>query len=252
LIQLTIIKITDYGPWTLTLGSDREHKLQILQASLYKEVQQLFSEKNCLAFLNRADELFVVTNQLTLDDHIIIQKKLEKLFDLKLSMSIGFAQTPFDANLKAYEGKKSSVILNKDHNIYGFINGHDAQKVTIMHFDVEDFTSKRKTQSPYDLSSIIFKLYSSMSGCFLKRKSMAFFMGGDNFMVVANDDAAKEIARKFIDITKKELGLLLNCGIGIGKTSREAAKLATESLDTIREIRDSGKDKPEILERSCF
>jgi GTP cyclohydrolase IIa len=77
-------------------------------------------------------------------------------------------------------------------------------------------------------------------------------MGGDNFMVVANDDAAKEIARKFIDITKKELGLLLNCGIGIGKTSREAAKLATESLDTIREIRDSGKDKPEILERSCF
>jgi GTP cyclohydrolase IIa len=252
LIQLTIIKINDYGPWTLTLGSDREYKLQILQASLYQQVQQLFSEKNCLAFLNRSDELFVVTNQLTLDDHITIQKKLAKEFDLKLSMSIGFGQTPFDANLKAYEGKKSSVILNKEHNIYGFVNGQDEQKVTIMHFDVEDLTSKRKTQSPYEVSYTMFKLYSLMSEFFLDRKSMAFFMGGDNFMVVASDYDAKEIARKFIDQTKNNLGLLLNCGIGIGKTSREAAKLATESLDKIREIRDSGKNKPEILETSCF
>ena len=70
MIQLTIIKINDYGPWTLTLGSDREHQLQILQASLYKEVQQLFSEKNCLAFLNIADEFFVLTNGLSLDGHL--------------------------------------------------------------------------------------------------------------------------------------------------------------------------------------
>ena len=60
MIQLSIMKITGYGPWTLTLGSDREHELQMLQASLYKQLQQLFSEKNCLVFLNRADEFFVV------------------------------------------------------------------------------------------------------------------------------------------------------------------------------------------------
>ena len=79
MIQLSILKITEYGPWTLTLGSDREHELQMLQASLYKQVQKLFSEKNCLAFLNRSDEFFVVSNGLTLDDHIEIQKTLEGL-----------------------------------------------------------------------------------------------------------------------------------------------------------------------------
>ena len=43
--------------------------------------------------------------------------------------------------------------------------------------------------------------------------------------------------------------LLKNCdGIGTGKTARNAVKLATKSLDTIREIRDSGKEKPEIYE----
>jgi GTP cyclohydrolase IIa len=251
LIQLTIIKITEYGPWTLTLGSDREHELQILQASLYLQVQKLFSERNCLAFLNRSDEFFVVTNGLTLDDHILIQKKLEESFELKLSMSIGFADTPFDANLKAYEGKKHLVILNKEHNIFGFVNGCADQKVTIMHFDIDNLSSQRKIKSPYEISSIIFKLYSSMSEFFLARKSMAFFMGGDNFMVVAND-GAKEMGREFIDGTKKDLGILLNCGIGIGKTSREAAMLATQSLDKIREIRDSGKEKPEIVEKSCF
>ena len=44
------------------------------------------------------------------------------------------------------------------------------------------------------------------------------------------------------------MNLLLNCGIGISTTGRGAAKLATKSLDIIREIRDSGKEKPEVYE----
>ena len=82
MIQLSILKITEYGPWTLTLGSDREHELQMLQASIYKEVQKLFSEKNCIVFLNRSDEFFVVSNGLNLDDHIQVQKILKKLFEV--------------------------------------------------------------------------------------------------------------------------------------------------------------------------
>ncbi len=90
-----------------------------------------------------------------------------------------------------------------------------------------------------------------MSKFFLEKKYLSFFIVGDNFMVVATDNE-KEFAQDFIKRTKTDLNLLLNCGIGIGKTSREAAKLATTSLDKIREIRDSGKEKPEILETSCF
>jgi len=43
----------------------------------------------------------------------------------------------------------------------------------------------------------------------------------------------------------------LNCGIGNAKTAREATNLATKSLDTIRKIRDSGKEKPDVYELSC-
>jgi len=247
MIQLSILKISEYGPWTLTLGSDREHELQMLQASLYKEVQKLFSDKNCLVFLNRADEFFVVSNGLELEDHIQIQKTLENNFDIRLTISIGYADSPFDANLKAYEGKKNEIILNKEHNIFGFVNGKTDPQVSIMHLDVDDLSSKRKTNSPYEISSIIFELYSKMSKFFLEKKSLTFFMGGDNFMVIASKDA-KNSVQNFIDIIKSQDDISLNCGIGNAHTSREAVKLATKSLDTIREIRDSGKEKPDVYE----
>ena len=250
MIQLSILKISGYGPWTLTLGSDREHELQMLQASLYKEVQKLFSEKNCLVFPNRADEFFVVSNGLELDDHIQIQKALEKLFDIRLTISIGYGKSPFEANLKAYEGKKNETILNKEHNIFGFVNGKSDLTVSIMHLDIDDLTSKVKTNSPYEISSIIFELYSKMSKYFLEKNSLTFFMGGDNFMVIASDDA-KNSVQNFIDIIKSDDKISLNCGIGNGHTAREAVKLATKSLDTIRKIRDSGKEKPEVYELSC-
>ena len=247
MIQLSILKISEYGPWTLTLGSDREHELQMLQASLYKEVQKLFSDKNCLVFLNRSDEFFVVTNGLELEDHIQIQKTLEQSFDVRLTVSIGYAESPFEANLKAYEGQKNEIILNKEHDIFGFVNGKSELQVSIMHLDIDDLSSKRKTNSPYEISSIIFELYSKMSKFFLEKKSLTFFMGGDNFMVIASDDG-KNSVQNFIDMIKSNDDISLNCGIGNAHTSREAVKLATKSLDTIREIRDSGKEKPDVYE----
>ncbi|MFB5604132.1 MAG: GTP cyclohydrolase IIa [Candidatus Nitrosomaritimum aestuariumsis] len=250
MIQLSILKITEYGPWTLTLGSDREHELQMLQASLYKEVQKLFSEKNCIVFLNRSDEFFVVSSGLDLEDHIKIQEELEKLFEVRLTISIGSGDSPFEANLKAYEGKKNKIILNKEHNIFGFVNGKSDSEISIMHLDVDDLTSRRNTDSPYEISSIIFELYSKMSKFFLEKNSLTFFMGGDNFMVVSNDEGKKSV-QDFINMIKNNEKISLNCGIGNAKTGRDAVKLATKSLDTIREIRDSGKEKPEVYELSC-
>lgn len=250
MIQLSILKINGYGPWTLTLGSDREHALQMLQASLYKEVQKLFSEKNCIVFLNRADEFFVISNGLFLEDHIEIQKNLEKSFDVRLSMTIGSADSPFEANLKAYESKKNEIFLSKDYTIFGFINGKLEQKVSIMHFDVDNLSSRRKIKSPYEITATIFNLYAKMSNFFVKKNSLAFFMGGDNFMVVASDEA-KNSAKNFIELIEKEDEITLNCGIGTAKTAREAVSLATKSLDKIREIREMGKEKPNVYELSC-
>ena len=241
------MKITGYGPWTLTLGSDREHELQMLQASLYQKIQELFSKKNGLVFPNRSDEFFAVTNKISLDEHVEIQKELESKFEIKLSMSIGFGTSPFDANVLANESKKSKKLLNEKYSIFGSMNGKEEQNVTIMHLDVDSLSEKRKMISPYETSSLMFRLYSKLSDFFLQKRSLSFFMGGDNFMVISNSEH-KENAQEFINVIKHEMDLILNCGIGSGSTARDAAKLATKSLDTIREIRDSGKEKPEVYE----
>lgn len=250
MIQLTIIKITGYGPWTLTLGSDREHKLQMLQASLYREIQNLFSEKNCLAFPNRFDEIFVITNGLAVKDHVEIQEKLAKLFDLGLSMTIGQGKTPFEANSNADNARRMKIVLDKEHNIFGqqLQNGED--DVQIIHMDVDGSTSISATKSPYEISSLIIRLYAFMSEFFLKKNSLAFFMGGDNFMIISSKVAKEEIA-KFLELIKEQYGISFNCGIGNARTGRDAAKMATKSLDTIREIRDSGKEAQRILELTC-
>ena len=146
--------------------------------------------------------------------------------------------------------KKSQTFLNEEHHIYGFINETSDEQVTIMHLDVEDLTSSTQKKSPYEISSTIFNLYSKMSEFFLHKQSLTFFLGGDNFMIVSSNHA-KNSVKEFLDLVKKD-GIILNCGIGTAKTAREAAKLATKSLDTIREIRDSGGEKPEIYELSCF
>jgi len=250
MIQLTIIKITGYGPWTLTLGSDREHKLQMLQSSLYNEIQNLFSEKDGLVFSNRFDELFAITNGLSLNDHVKIQKQLAKSFDVKISMTIGYGDTPFEANLKADQGRKSKIILEKKYNIFGYMDGKASQLVQIMHMDVDGSTSISEKKSPYEISSLMFKLYSEMSEFFLTKNFLTFFMGGDNFMIVASGDG-KQHAMKFLNLMKKKHDIALNCGVGTARTAREAAKLATKSLDTIRDIRDSGKSNQRILEITC-
>ena len=69
-------------------------------------------------------------------------------------------------------------------------------------------------------------------------------------MVIANEEAKNSI-RDFIEFIKNTEQITLNCGIGTAQTARNAVKLATKSLDTIREIRDSGKEKPDIYELTC-
>ena len=250
MIQLTIIKITGYGSWTLTLGSDREYRLQILQATLYKEIQNLFSERNCLAFPNRFDEIFVITNSLSVNDHIEIQEKLEKSFHLGLSMSIGQGNTPYEANLNVDKARRSKITLDKDHNIFGLPLQKEEDLVQIIHMDVDGSTSISTNKSPYEISSLILKLYSEMSEFFLVRNSLAFFLGGDNFMIISSA-IDKEGITKFLDLIRQRHGISFNCGIGTAKTGREAAKLATKSLDKIRELRDSGTEGQRILELTC-
>lgn len=238
-------------PWTHTLGSDREYNLQMLQSSLYCEIQRLFSEKKGLVFANRFDELFAITNGFSLDDHIEIQKKLKVFFDLEISMAIGCGKSPFDANIDAHNMREHNVILDAEHRICGSLYRHQGDtKIQIMHMDIEGITEMCSIKSPYEISSLIIDLHNDMSKFFLAKKSLTFFMDGDNFMILS-DKNSDDDAREFVDLIKQKYGITLNCGIGTASTAKLAVTLATESLDGIRKLRDGGRPHTCLVSQIC-
>jgi GTP cyclohydrolase IIa len=249
MIQLTIIRIEGYGQWTLTLGSDREAQLQMLQARIYHDVQRLFSERDSIVFFNRFDEYFAITNGLDIDDHRHIQHELTKLYDnMLMSMTIGVGKTAFEANLNAYRTRKEGRMLDSNARIYGSLQ-HQADIAQIMHIDIDSSTKVGNWLSPYELTALIMKIYSTLAEEFLKHNSLAFFLGGDNVMVISNG-MTKEQADEVLKKVTAGNDIKLNCGIGIGKTGRRAAEAATRALDTIRDLREEGKIQT-IYEIQC-
>ena len=256
-IQISIIKIISYGPWTLTLGVDREAYLQMLQAQIYHDLQKFFSDKNSLVFFNRFDEYFALTNQLSVEDHIdIIQEFSKKHSNLKISISIGTGNTPFNANVEAHNVRSSNNLINKTFSIYGkssILNNktnHD-QNIKILHIDMDNSSHLTSKLSPYEVTFKIMELYTQLINYFLKYDSLTFFLGGDNFMVITPIDLQQQNVETIIKHISNDLNISLNCGIGIGKNGKNTAKAATFSLDTIRKHRKTGKIV-NIFESKCI
>jgi len=249
MIQLTIIRIEGYGQWTLTLGSDREAQLQMLQARIYHDVQKLFSQKDSIVFFNRFDEYFAITNGLDVDDHLDIQHELTQLYDdMLMSMTIGSGKTAFEANLNAYRTRKEEPIVESKARIFGNVQSH-SDIVQIMHIDIDSSAKVGTWLSPYELTALVMKIYSRLAEEFLKYNSLAFFLGGDNIMVISNG-MAREQADEVLKKVTAGNDVKLNCGIGIGRTGRKAAEAATKALDTIRDLREMGKIQT-IYEIQC-
>jgi GTP cyclohydrolase IIa len=240
MIQLTIIRIEGYGPWTLTLGYDREAQLQMLQTKIYHDVQRLFSEKDGLVYFNRFDEYFAITNGMSVQEHVAIQRELAGLYkDLKMSMAIGSGDTALAASMSAYKARQENRFADEKSRIFGSTANNDIS-AQVMHIDVDSSTKLSGRLSPYEVTALVMKVYSGLADEFLRRDALTFFIGGDNFMVIS-DGVTGEQADQVIKKVTAGLEVKLNCGIGIGRTGRRAAEAATKALDTIRDLRDEGK-----------
>jgi GTP cyclohydrolase IIa len=257
-IQITLVKIEGYGSWTLGLGSDRESQLQMLQAKLYYDLQKVFSDKECIVFQNRLDELVTITNGLSPQDHNNIYSYISDLYkEISLSMSVGIGQTPLDASISAYNCRKDKLSINKGARLYSdcnMISGSSSvpsdMMVQILHLDLDDSTGMTRTISPYEVSTFIIGIYSRMAEAFLILKNLTFYLGGDNFMVVSNPVTLTE-SKLVISKICQQMNINLNCGVGLAFSARGAVRAATEALDTVRRLRGQGKIQ-NIYEIDCL
>ncbi|MGA3406812.1 MAG: GTP cyclohydrolase IIa [Candidatus Bathyarchaeia archaeon] len=239
-IQVTLIQIDNYGPWTTTLGNDREHRLQILQAELYSSLQKSFSPKNALVFYNRFDEMLAVTNGISREEHKEIQANVQDHFPFTVSMSIGVDISPFKAHVRASrmlqtagsaQSSQRKNVLMADETLRAS-DGY----VQIAHIDVDDITDITDHSSPFETSIRLLRSHLELMTVFSQLDSLLFYMGGDNFMAVTRELSEETIAEKLSNYSLN--GLPLKFGLGIAQTARKAAELATMNLEHVRLSRD--------------
>jgi GTP cyclohydrolase IIa len=240
---MTVIQIDNYGPWTDTLGNDREHQLQILQAELYLSLQKKFAERGGLVFFNRFDEMLAVTNGISNQQHREIQAEVNTRFPFTVSMGIGVGGTPFEAQANASkllqktgsaQSEMRKAILVSDATL-----DDSKSYVQIIHIDINGITATSTDRaSAFETTMKVMAIYTDLVDSLRTRDSLLFYIGGDNFMGVANGVSVDEIT-SLLKGCHDESNLELKCGIGIAKTGRKAAELATMNLHKIRQNRNN-------------
>ena len=242
--QITIIKIKGYGPWTLKLGSDREARLQILQSKIYINVQEKFSRRDGIVYSNRFDELIAITNGISLQQHNEIQAELSDFHeDLNFLMFVGTGPAPLDAINDAHNAFLRNHAIGDNiyaSNVDVTHIGKIGNRIQVLHLDLDNSTTSLKDLSAYQITAFIFSVYSGLINEFIRLKSLTFYLGGDNFMVISSNLNQQQI-ENIINRINVNHKIKFNCGIGNGLTGREAVMSATKALDTIRKLRDGGK-----------
>jgi GTP cyclohydrolase IIa len=219
------------------LGSDREHVLQILQADIYSTIQRSFSEFGGLVFFNRFDEMLAVTNGIPESEHEIIKQDLQGRFPVTMSMAIGVGENPFQAQMMASrllqqngsaQSPERSGVIACERTL-----DLDLSHVQIMHFDIDGITENLTDHvSAYETSLHVMRVHTELMTALKDRDALVFFVGGDNFMGVANGLGTQEVESLLRSF--RDRNVRLKCGIGVARTGRKAAELAAMNLDLIR------------------
>jgi len=248
-LQITVIQLDNYGPWTVTPEPRPEPELQILQAKAYAYFQAKFWKLGGLVFQTRQDNLIGVTNGISLEQHESIARGFAREFPLTASMGVGIGEKAYEAQVNAtlaLQSAGSSRSPERKGVVVGKILGKLRDSwVEIAHADINHSTLFTDTKPIYDTHVLIQRTYQELASQLLREGALTFYMGGDNFMAITNGLGEDRMIEIFARI-KRDLGVELKAGIGGAKKPVEAAHLASKALQEIR----LGKNKSIIIRKT--
>ena len=242
MIQMTLIQIDNYGPWTVTPRPRTESDLQILQAELFADVQRLIAAKKGLVFFTRFDNLLAVTNGLNEEDHMRIQRSIRNRYPITISMGVGAAETAHEAQRLA---RLATIALQKEGGaqssgrkeilaINNLIENPEDSFVQAAHIDINSVTETlTDIESAFDTSFMVNKAQHYLMTKLREKGALLFFIGGDNFMSPCNGLSEDDLTQILKEIDE-EIGIGLKAGIGRADNMEDAAYMADIGLEIIR------------------
>ena len=239
MIQMTLIQIDNYGPWTVTPRPRNESDLQILQSELFADVQRQIAMKKGLVFFTRFDNMLAITNGLNEEDHLRIQRSIRNRYPITISMGVGAAETPHEAQRLATialqeKGGAQQSERKEILAIDSLVEAEDSY-VQVAHVDINSVTETlTDKESAFDTSFMVNKAQHYLMTKLIKKGSLIFFIGGDNYMCPCNGMSEEDITKILKEIDD-EISITLKAGIGRGRNAEDAAYMADIGLEEIRE-----------------
>lgn len=238
MIQITLIQIDNYGPWTVTPGPRAEPDLQTLQSRLYEDLEREFGARGGIVFYNRFDNLIAVSNGIGKEEHLRIQDSIRNRYPITISMGVAARDNPLEAQKVATQmiqkgggaqSKDRCEILNIDS-----LADEENSKVQIAHIDIDDITNTlTDVESAYDTSIVVYEVLIELMKELKKLNALCFFIGGDNYMAPSNGVTRSQLREALKNVDEKT-GVTLKAGVGIAKKGGQAADLADLGLEDIR------------------
>ena len=240
--QVTLVQIDNYGPWTVTPSPRREVDLQTLQSRLYADLSQLFGMQDGYVFFTRFDNMIAVTNGMDLEDHARIQESVRNRYPVTISLGVGHGRNPSSALVdatarlqnegSAQDERRTEVLLGQTLEE----SEQTDEDVQIAHFDVVDATGKYTDElDAFSTFSHIEQGYASlMQHLHDEHGSLAFFVGGDNVIVISSE-MTREDYEETIQFVRDDADVDLRVGVGRGTTAHDAGMAAKHGLEECRE-----------------
>lgn len=239
-VQLSLVQLDNYGPWTVTPSPRRETDLQSLQAHLYADFADFVGREDGYAFFDRFDNIIGVTNGIDRRTHERFQEHVRNQYPVTASIGIGAASTPLAALGKATEGLQDAgsaqdpnrtEILTAD----GTVDPAEGE-VTIAHFDIVDVTgtytdSVNAARTTLDVRRATLELAEYMQA---EHDSIARFVGGDNIIAVC-PRLSEEVFDDARDAVRERADIEMQVGVGRGLTAHDAGYRAKLALEECRE-----------------
>lgn len=238
MIQITLIQIDNYGPWTVTPGPRAEPDLQTLQSRLYGDLEREFGARGGIVFYNRFDNLIAISNGIDKEEHIKIQDSIRNRYPITISMGVAARENPLEAQKVATQMvQKGGGAQSKDRcevlNIDSLVSDADS-KVQIAHIDIDDITNTlTDIETAYDTSIVVYDVLLELMKELKQHNGLCFFIGGDNYMAPSNGITKSQLRQALKNVDAKT-GVTLKAGVGIAKTAGKAADLADLGLEDIR------------------
>lgn len=237
-LQVSLIQLDNYGPWTVTPGPRREPDLQRLQARLFADVAEFAADHDGYAFPGRYDNMVVVSNGIRRSTHEHLQARIRREYPVTASVSIGEGTTPVAAIDTASHHLQAAGSAQQAERREVLV-GEVAPKplgLMVAHFDIVNATNRLTDEMTADQAYLTVAETSLALSKYVREHHDAFaqFMGGDNVIAIYPYHSDADVTDA-LEHVRETVGIEIQVGIGYGRTASQAGYDAKHALERCRE-----------------